>query len=248
MKIIDSFIFYNELTMLHFRLCELYDHVDFFVIVESNKTFVGKEKPYYIEEYKYLFNRFFDKIIYIKVNDNLNFDNAWDREYYQRDCIANGFVGFDENDVIIVSDVDEIPNVNLINQVKNNQLLVDKIYSLEQDMYYYNLNCLFKEKWNKPRILKLKNLNTSISKLRKIKNLGTIKNAGWHFSYFGDISTVINKIKNFSHQEYNNQEVLNLDNLEKRIDNNEDLFNRNIAMIKKEIDPSQLPKNYTLLL
>lgn len=248
MKIIDSFIFYNELSMLHFRLCELYDYVDFFVIVESNKTFVGKEKPYYLEEFKYLFNGFFDKIIYIKVNDNLNFDDAWKREYYQRDCIVNGFINFDQNDVIIVSDVDEIPNVKLLEDVRYHPSVIDKIYALEQDMYYYNLKCLFQEKWYKSRILKLKHLETSISSLRKLKKLDIKKNAGWHFSYFGDISTVINKIQNFSHQEHNTNEVLDLDNLERRINNNEDIFNRDIKMINNEIDIYKLPKNYTLLL
>ncbi len=248
MKIIDSFIFYNELSMLHFRLCELYNYIDFFVIVESNKTFVGKEKPYYLEHFQHLFDKFFDKIIYVKVNDILTFNNAWGREYYQRNCIINGFTNFDDNDIIIVSDVDEIPNVKLLEEIKLNPASIDKIYSLEQDMYYYNLNCLFEEKWFKSKILKLKYLETSISNLRKLKPLNVKKNAGWHFSYFGDISTVINKIKNFSHQEHNTKEILDLDNLEKRINNNEDIFNRNIKIINNKIEPSKLPKNYALLL
>lgn len=248
MKIVDSFIFYNELSMLHLRLCELYDYVDYFVVVESNKTFVGNKKPYYLDEYKYLFNGFFDKIIYIKIDDNLDFKTAWEREYYQRDCIANGFTRFDKEDIIIVSDVDEIPSVELLKEIRENNSYIDKIYALEQDMYYYNLNCLFKEKWYKSRILKLKHLETSISNLRKLKNLDIKKDAGWHFSYFGDISMIINKIKNFSHQEHNTEEVLDLDNLEKKINNNEDIFSRDLKIINNEIDSNKLPKNYSLLL
>ena len=98
-KIIDCITFFDNNYMFDLRYNILKDYVDYFIIVESNKTFVGNKKPYYLDEYKYLFNGFFDKIIYIKIDDNLDFETAWEREYYQRDCIANGFIRFDKEDI-----------------------------------------------------------------------------------------------------------------------------------------------------
>jgi beta-1,4-mannosyl-glycoprotein beta-1,4-N-acetylglucosaminyltransferase len=92
MKIIDCFTFYNELDLLTYRINLLYNIVDYFIIVESTHTHVGKEKILYFNENKHLFDKFTDKIIHIIVDDfpykypNVNIDNndAWCNEEYQR--------------------------------------------------------------------------------------------------------------------------------------------------------------------
>ena len=82
-KIIDCFIFYNELELLTYRINILNDVVDYFVIVESTHTFIGKEKKLYFDENKNLFEKFKKKIIYIIVDDfpykypNINFNKKY---------------------------------------------------------------------------------------------------------------------------------------------------------------------------
>lgn len=93
MKLIDCFTFYNELKMLEFRLTELDDVVDYFILVEANKTYSGFEKEYYYDNNKHLFVKFNHKIIHIKVDDMPDGDghnNIWARENHQRNCIIRG--------------------------------------------------------------------------------------------------------------------------------------------------------------
>ena len=75
MKIIDTFVFYNELDMLNLRLHELNEIVDYFVLVEANKTYSNNEKEFIFEKNKNNYNKFLDKIIHIKIDnmpDNIN--------------------------------------------------------------------------------------------------------------------------------------------------------------------------------
>ena len=92
-KIIDCFIFYNELDMLEFRLEELNDVVDRFVIVESTKTFVGKDKPLFFSENLQRFEKYLPKITHI-IEQNLTDKNPWVNESTQRNAIKKGIKRF----------------------------------------------------------------------------------------------------------------------------------------------------------
>lgn len=124
-KIVDSFIFFNELDLLEIRLEYLYDSVDYFVIVESNTTFTGNPKPYNFLKNKQRFKKFDKKIIYSKL-DLFNYkpenNSAWEREIFQRNHISQALseLNLDQDDLIFVSDVDEIPNKASLLQLKNN--------------------------------------------------------------------------------------------------------------------------------
>jgi len=264
MKIIDAFIFYNELEMLTYRLNLLNDVVDYFIIVESLYTFTGKEKKLFYNENKHLFENFSNKIIHIILNslpyinecDNIdNIDNAseiWNNEFYQRNAISlgiNHIKDLSELDIIIISDVDEIPDPLTLSKIKNAEITVD-INTLEMDLYYYNLNTRFKNKWLVSKIITYKKYNeyteSNIS-CNGIRYGGgeIIKNGGWHLSYFGDKYYIQNKIQNFSHQKYNIPEFTDINKIEERMKNNIDLFNRNMdtEQIKIE-DNTYLPPNY----
>ena len=157
MRIVDCFIFYNELDMLMYRLDTLFTYVDYFVLVESKYTHSGKEKSLCYNENKNLFEKYNSQIVHIILNDfpykfpNIDYlkNQQWDNEHYQRNSIKNGIdkLNLNENDVIIVSDLDEIPDYNLLSSIKNNTFIVNNIYSLEQDFYYYNLNSRMLKKW-----------------------------------------------------------------------------------------------------
>jgi beta-1,4-mannosyl-glycoprotein beta-1,4-N-acetylglucosaminyltransferase len=148
MKIIDSFLFYNELDLLTYRLNLLNNIVDYFIIVESTHTFVGKEKSLFFNENKHLFEKFTNKIIHIIVDDfphkypniNIATNDVWNNEIFQRNAISRG-INYIENlveyDVIIISDLDEIPDPHTLDKIKKGSITVD-INILEMDFYYIN--------------------------------------------------------------------------------------------------------------
>jgi beta-1,4-mannosyl-glycoprotein beta-1,4-N-acetylglucosaminyltransferase len=232
MKVIDCFIFYNELDMLELRLNELYDVVDHFVLVESIKTFVRNDKELYFENNKERFSKFLDKIIHIIVKDNIpESSDPWDVEHHQRRCIDQGIkkLKLNKNDIIIITDVDEIPNSKTLLHVKNNNL-INGAYVLECDLYYYNLYCKMRNKWKHPKIINYDyyhnyyNCDPESVRSRETLTLPIIKNGGWHLSFFGDIEFIKNKIRNFSHQEYNNEYIIDDNRIFKRIQECEELL------------------------
>ena len=245
MKIIDCFIFYNEIDMLLYRLDTLFNYIDYFVIVECKYTHSGKEKLLYYNENKAIFESFNSKIIHIVLDTcpfklpNIDYskNQQWDNEHFQRNSIKNGIekLELNDDDVIIVSDLNEIPDINLLSAVKNNEFIVNNIYSLEQDFYYYNLNSRMTQKWICSKILsykKYKDLKLSFQDIRHF-NCQRINKGGWHLSYFGDKYFIQNKIQHFGHQEFNNDAFTNLNVIESRINNQVDLYGRNNELIEK---------------
>ena len=237
-KIIDCFIFYNEFDLLTYRLNLLNDVVDYFVLVESRHTFVGKEKSLFYNENKQLFERFNHKIIHVIIDDfphkypNINIEagEQWTNERFQRNCISRGIdkLRLQPTDIIIITDVDEILNPSILENIKTNILPVS-VNILEMDFYYYNLNTRMNNKWHHAKILtfqKYTELNLTCDNIRMC-NYPIIVGAGWHLSYFGNEKFIKNKLENFSHQEYNKTEFTNEKQIEERIKNKSDLFGRN---------------------
>lgn len=253
-RVFDAFIFYNELKMLKFRLTELNEVVDFFIIVESTHTFSGKKKELYFEKNKDAFSEFKDKIIHIIVEDMPNDGNAWNNEHHQRKAIDRGLQlsKLNNDDIIIIADCDEIPNVKTINDAKTKGIGED-IYSIEMEMYYYHLECFNKNcVWSLTKMLKYKKYKQCHCNPQFIRHNGNekIHSGGWHFSYFGDVSFIKNKIQHFSHQEYNNDKYLNDNLIQEQIDNCSDLFFRDNKHYEKYslVNNKNLPKHYEMLL
>ena len=260
-QVIDCFIFYNELELLYYRLKLLYNYVDKFVIVEANQTHMGNKKILYYNENKHLYKEFEDKIIHIVVDlpfkneeININKNDQWKNENYQRICIKTELdkMNLNKDDLIIISDLDEIINPNIL---VNKDNLLEKGYTLEQDFYYYNLNCKHKEKWTRAKLVRYDELtNVGCSeKVRHINNYSILQNAGWHLSYFGNIKFIQNKLKEFGHQEYNNNNYTNEDNILKAIKEGKDLFGRSwvpieYVSINKNIPNNNLPPQYDIYL
>ena len=245
MKIIDCFIFYNELDLLTYRFNLLNNIVDYFIIVESTHTFIGKEKKLFFNENKHLFENFRNKIIHIIVDDfpykyhNVNICNndVWNNEYFQRNAISHGInyiKDLSQYDVIIISDLDEIPDPYTLDKIKKGDIIVD-INILEMDLYYYNLNTRSPSKWPLCKIISYKKyneLNISCNDIR-ITQCSNILNGGWHLSYFGDKYFIQNKIQNFSHQELNNANYTDLDKIENRVKKSSDLYDRDSCKFEK---------------
>ena len=175
-KIVDCFLFYNELELLKLKLKELNDVVDYFVLIESKYTFVGNEKELYYEKNKDMFSEYNNKIIHIVHDNNATLKNgprddglpaSWNNENEQRFYGIKGVsqLNLVDNDLIILSDLDEIVDKNTINKIKT-KYLSEPIYCLEQDMYYYNLNNKINKKWYQSKLLNFKTYKKYISNLK----------------------------------------------------------------------------------
>jgi beta-1,4-mannosyl-glycoprotein beta-1,4-N-acetylglucosaminyltransferase len=224
----DCFPFFNELDVLEMRLNILSGVVDKFVLVESGKTFSNIKKPLFFEENKTRYSQFLAKVIHIKTTNCPEYKDAWNMEYYQRNKITDGICCCDANDIILVSDVDEIPNPSAIECYKKNKT---GLYALIQDFFNYFLNykrCIFKT-WDLAKIARygdIIKLGYTPQQLRDSKTDKVIRNGGWHFSYLGGIEAIKYKIAAFSHQEYNNEKYVSDKILEEKIHCGLDIYNR----------------------
>ena len=255
MKIFDCFMFYDEELLLDIRLNILDKYVDFFVIVESQFYHNGVKRQLKFDIKK--FNKFKDKIIYIqhknepdqisKLNetDNENIKsyksihNAYLRENDQRNHILKGLKKAKNDDLILISDVDEIPNFNSINLSK----IKNQIIMFEQEIFYYKFNrYLINFKWFGTKACRKKDLQ-SPQWLRNIKNkkypfwrIDTffsknkyinkiyIKNGGWHFSNIKDAEDIELKLKSYLHHRDYEVEELGSNKIKELIKSNKTIY------------------------
>jgi beta-1,4-mannosyl-glycoprotein beta-1,4-N-acetylglucosaminyltransferase len=258
----DCFPFFNELDLLEIRLNVLSSVVDKFVIVEADRTFSNQPKQLFFEQNKNRYAEFLGKIIYIKLTEYLVLETPWMFEDYQRNMIMEGLKNCVPEDIILISDLDEIPNPDIIKYYKKNG-----IFQLEQTMccYFLNYRNILQKYWYGTRILTyndiLKNTTENHSysysdtlieslnqgctptKIRMIKDFPVIKNGGWHFSYLGGIEQIKYKIKSFSHQEFNNEGFLNDVILKRKIKHGIDFFRpKDHRFIPVKITTKYLPE------
>jgi beta-1,4-mannosyl-glycoprotein beta-1,4-N-acetylglucosaminyltransferase len=216
-----------------------------FIIVESTRTHFGKDKPLFYQDNLLRYEKFSKKIIHVIDRDlnpnprhDLNKkwkDDVWLNENHQRKTIDAGIRQLDlkDEDLIIVSDADEIPDPRILQELRKSDIKIDYV-GLYQDFYYYNLT--YKnpsEKWIYAKIMSFKYYVEALERnpqlCRDITAKRYIQPAGWHLSYFGDSKFIKNKIKQFAHQEFNQVKFTNEDNINKCIKTGADLFNRSLV-------------------
>ena len=255
MRIFDCFMFYDEEVVLDIRLNSLKNSVDCFVIVESKFYHNGKKRDLKFDINKY--PKFKDKIIYIvqdeeppkleivkKEDDEITKSNklifnAHKRENFQRNQISKALDKANEDDLIMISDVDEIPNLKDLNVAKVN----NKIVIFEQEIFYYKLNRYLEGfTWHGTKACKKKNLK-SPQWIRNVKNkkfgfwrLDTlfsetkyinkifIKSGGWHFSNLKNPVDIENKLKSYLHHRDFDVENIDLKEISKLMKNNETIY------------------------
>lgn len=237
MKIIDACPFFNEIELLKIRLELLYDYVDGFCICESNLTHPGQPKPFHFLERQNEFTPWMDKIAYIqfqpdvtgidfsKKDDTFNPSSpAWQMERAQRNIIADYAAQFNDDDVFIVSDLDELANPQVIQAIRSGQITVEKA-RLEMQMHYYFMNCkgvgADNKLWHQGFVANVSTINQTpggLSHLRVHEPMPVIQNGGWHFSYLGGAERVSQKIHAAAHSETNRPEINNLIHLQRCLD------------------------------
>ena len=202
----DGFTFFNELELLELRLHELYEHIDVFVLVEAPWTFQGDRKPLFFHQNRRRFRRFLPKIRHVVVEDEADSSDPWEREFHQRNAIRRGLHDARPNDLVLVSDADEIIRPAAIAEAERRACFS----FLELDMFYYYLDWLA-QAWcrayaapyavlstmpdlSRPRMLDRKYFDTGVPE-------SVVPQAGWHFSWAGGVQRMIDKLGAFSHTE-----------------------------------------------
>jgi beta-1,4-mannosyl-glycoprotein beta-1,4-N-acetylglucosaminyltransferase len=209
--LVDTFMFYNELDVLELRLTVLDRYVDLFVLVESEVNHVGGPKDLFFQKNRERYAKWLNKIVHIVVtaDESPKDESPWSREKYQRECILRGLRGavcsdgtfqgpVPDESIIMVSDVDEIPNLAIV-PFEN---LPHTLNSVHMWMFEYSFDYLFTgEPW----------FGTVITTAEIFRKFGpnelrdgrwkfpVIQYAGWHLSSFGNPEHVCNKMHTFAH-------------------------------------------------
>ena len=255
MTIFDCFQYFNEEHILDLRLNILDEFVDHFVISESTNDHQGNEKKLNFDINN--FKKFKKKIIYIVVDDTLEAikkPHKWGEslaEQHQRNSIMKGLKNSHDNDLIILSDVDEIPDLTKLNLFNNK----NRYAVFAQKKFDYKLNLLNETEgaWHGSKICLKKNLKSPqwlrnlkfkeypFWRIDKVRNLQIIKNGGWHFAYLQTPENISKKIKSFAHGEFNKAGITNEENIRMKMEKGKDVFERGHSLKKVEVD-SSFPK------
>ncbi|MBQ6976558.1 MAG: hypothetical protein IJQ16_08430 [Selenomonadaceae bacterium] len=225
MKVYDCFTFYNEFELLELRLKSLWDIVDYFVIVEADKNHTNKPKPFYFAERKDEFKEFLPKIRNIQLNVDIDYKGVgdWSIENGQRNGILYGLSDAAPDDLIFISDADEIPAPDILKRINENKtplitfcalappngcvlkvpcqilipassLLEYSPITMEQTFHYYYFDWVAKSRWTGTVLTKRKNLINPQSARNAKDKFAFIPDGGWHFSYMGGVDKIINKM------------------------------------------------------
>ncbi len=242
MRVYDTFIFYNELDLLEIRLRELYDHVDIFVLVESNLTLTNHPKPYIFDENQERFQPWLDKIRHIKYTSRAS-SHYWTNADDQRDAIIEGLYDAGDTDIVMYSDVDEIVRPSCVDYIRTQDQAT--VFGFHMPLCNFKFNYVriapvpgpydiwsmaSRASWLRQfSVQALRNQRSSLYNLPATVNykgrtgvltadqVVTIPHGGWHFSYLGNNEWLADKARNTVHQEENTAELLNNLNVEQSI-------------------------------
>ena len=262
MKLIDCFMYFDEDHLLDVRLHTLFKYVDRFVIVEADIDHAGNERKPKFDIKK--FSKFKSKINDILLNDlprhnsfyKKNWGPAWRRENMQREALERGYQDCDGNDLIMVSDLDEIPNPSKLNQftnnckigcfVQKNFLLKFNLVNVTMPLWYGTRICKKKYLINPQWLREIKAIKRPFYKFYKPKFDKFIFEGGWHFSSVKSPEGIYQKFNSYAEQQFNTKEYKNIDFIKEKIEKREDLFSRdhNFKVIKIDSTfPSYIQEN-----
>ena len=212
MLIYDCFPFFNELELLELRFATLNNVVDRFVLVESDQSHTGKSKPLFFAENKDRFHSYLEKIEHVVVRDLPETEEPWERDRFQRNAVLRGLNKVKNEDLVLLSDVDEIPRPESVHQLIGDgrclRLLEENPIVLTQELYYYYVNCLDPlEPWYGTIAIRARNFTMLPDKLRTLRfRLPRLRKGGWHFTYLGGIEKIIEKLHAKAEQDINSKE------------------------------------------
>jgi len=274
MKIFDCFMYFDEEVVLDLRLNVLDKYVDYFVIVESIYTHKGDRRELQFNHKK--FEKFKNKIIYLvydvepKGIEKILSDDSQEekskkyilnsslRENGQRNFIFNGLQKAQNNDLILISDVDEIPNLKNLDPNKINE----KIIMFKQDMFYYKFNlklpsfvwtgtkgCKRKDLKSPQWLRNIKDKRFPIYRLdiffskKKYSNISFINRGGWHFTNIKTAAEIEYKLKSYLHHREFDENPISINEIEEIIKNKKAIYDLKADKRSNKIgDGSKLEK------
>ena len=277
MKIFDCFMYFDEDQVLDLRLNVLYQNVDYFVIVESIYNHKGEKRNLLFKSQK--FEKFNDKIIYLvydkipqlvepiketdneKEKDGKYIMNALYRENAQRDFILEGLKSAKKDDLILISDVDEIPKLSSVNlnQIKNEIIL------FKQDMFYYKYNLSLPNfKWTGTKAVKKKNL-VSPQWLRNVKDrkypfyridtffsdkkyidIKIINDGGWHFSNIKSPEMIEHKLRSYLHHREFDQVSLSIEEINELVKKKQAIYDLRVDKRVNKVGNGVILENFEM--
>jgi len=270
-------MYFDEDLLLDLRFNTLNKFVKKFVIAEATYTHNGTKKKLNFDINK--FKKFKDKIIYIIVDkqpDNILkildsetkeqkgeklILNGMARDYFQRENLSRGIEEALNDDLILISDLDEIPDLNKMDLSKIN----NKIIIFEQKMFYYKLNLFYQDyTWLGTKAVRKKNLITpqwlrnvkgknypkwrldTLFSKKKYTNLYFIKNGGWHFTCLRTAEELEKKLLNFAHHYEYEESGLSIKDLKKLIEEKRVMYDHNIDQKGYKWSGKSILKNYDI--
>ena len=249
--IYDCFSYWDEDILLDLRLNVLDEFVDYFVIVEGNKTWQNNHKKLRFDITK--FEKFKKKIIYVPVENLPDGDNPYLRENFQRNSILRGIKNASEDDLIIISDLDEIPNPLKIKAFRS----ASRYAVFKQKHFYYKFNLLsesfpywlgskicVKKYLKSPQWLRdLKFKKRPFWRVDKFRLNNILDDGGWHFCNIKNPHDLLYKYKNlcetndpYVFKEKIEEKYLNVDSIKEKIKKGSDLIGREHKYLKVNID------------
>ncbi|WP_034916030.1 benzoate transporter [Erwinia sp. 9145] len=258
--IYDCFLYYDEDMLLTIRLNTLVNCVDKFVIVESTHTFTGKPKKLNFDPEK--FSAFRDKIIYV-VFDQLPHENAWQNEADTRNAIMRGLSDAHGNDLILISDIDEIFSPAVFNKIDPRALCTvihQNFYNYQFNLQVFNVDGTARQ-CKLPKAVRFRHLvnffHGEPETLRNVKRSAikknwlkwqwlklrtrTVTNGGWHFSWIMDPQRIAEKMSSISHTEYDLPEFNNPEHIARVIQQAEDIWGRDRKLIAQPLIKPDFP-------
>ena len=260
-KVLDTFLFYNELDLLKVRLAYLGEYVDQFIITEANIDFAGKPKPFFLNTELIRSLPFSEKIVYHQEFIDLDsfiwryrrirYRNRgskflWTIQDAQRNSLLKPLRNYSKNDIVIFSDLDEFPAIPALHEaikaINLSSSTPDRLaLSLQQLFFYFNVNsCAHEDLFYGSVIAKnAAFFHFKPHKLRADKNdLSHIEYGGWHFSYFMDEEKIINKVLAISDVEgLSHFKQLSVDEVRYKVANKLDLYDRPVPLGGKPHNP-----------
>ena len=256
--LIDSFLFFNEKELVELRVKYLSSVVDFFVVVEANITHQGKKKDWnFPNMLKNNLKEFSNKIQYHQINidpekikneeswiiDNVKGDDAHRIDNFQRNYIKTACQKFSDKDILIISDVDEIPSKDKLKFIKSCDF--EKIAPVVFEQYLFHIDCNFLrlESWlgSIATTMQLNNTHSPHRHRRDRNKISHFNDAGWSFSSFGGPAKIKEKFEAFAHKEYNNEKFKSVDHILNCQKTGKDLFHRNVQA--KKVNKNFFPKD-----
>ena len=252
MKLFDCFMYFDEDLILDIRLNTLNNYVDHFIIVEGTLDHSGNPKKLNFNIKNFL--KFKNKIHYLVV-DNIpkkinvlkkGWHPAHVRDQFQRNFLAEGYKNTHDDDLIMISDIDEIRNPKKISEfnIKNKYACFiqknfqSKINQLNITIPDWPGTKICQKKYLKsPQWLRnLKTKKRNWWSFFKDKEPQIILNGGWHFSFLKKPEFIKKKITSYAHQEFNQEKFTNIENITNRLDSLKDIFDRNYIYKSIDID------------